>query len=185
MELVMDLPFPTVSHWDNIHIHCELTTANSHNPLLLWHKGSLQIFSTLSQPHSTSVSGCLDYLFGDVPTDQNIMPWWEAQPSFELLSNGNISRDLCAGSLCLHCLTFFSLHPDSQMSFCWEHRIWGWRSAPLTHDLFTLISVFIKGESIHRKTVISCIIQRTYTHFTELTETHCSETSSVMHYCAP
>lgn len=87
--------------------------------------------------------------------------------------------------LCLHCLTFFSLRPDSQMSFCWEHRIWGWRSAPLTHDLFTLISVFIKGESIHRKTVISCIIQRTYTHFTELTETHCSETSSVMHYCAP
>lgn len=87
--------------------------------------------------------------------------------------------------LCLHCLTFFSLRPDSQMSFCWEHRIWGWRSAPLTHDLFTLISVFIKGESIHRKTVISCIIQRTYTHFTELTETYCSETSSVMHYCAP
>lgn len=62
-------------------------------------KGSLQIFTT--QPHSTSVSGCLDYLFGGIPTDQNIMPWWEAQSSFELLSNGNISRDLCAGSLLL------------------------------------------------------------------------------------
>lgn len=53
------------------------------------------------------------------------------------------------------------------------------------HMTSSPLSVFIRGESIHWKTVISCIIKRTYTHFTELTETHCSATSSVMHYCAP